>query len=185
MEKLGIDMNFNNNFPQSQNILDNFQTKNHLINLLLQCPSIKDEMSRHALVKELHFAHAIENHPRSDIHLLNIVTACMNYHDGFERLFEVLRNFDGETRQFKTLIDEFNHVTNLKQQLSERQPISSFMATKKALLNERLANLQKRYEAVFTQREATLDEGNKIPLSIQLEQLEKQIKQMENELSQL
>ena len=65
------------------------------------------------------------------------------------------------------------------------KPIFPFIVRKKALLEKRLENLQQRYDAVFTQCEATLNEGDKFPLEMQLEQLEKQIEQTEKELSQL
>ncbi len=65
------------------------------------------------------------------------------------------------------------------------KPISSFLATKIALLEKRLNGLQKRYNAVFTQQEATLNEGDKYPLNLQLEQLQKQIQETETELSRL
>ena len=63
------------------------EPKWHLRDLLLECPSIKDETICHLVVKELHFANTIPDNPRSDIHVLNIVNACYQHEDGFESLF--------------------------------------------------------------------------------------------------
>jgi hypothetical protein len=59
------------------------------------------------------------------------------------------------------------------------------MVVGKVWFDKELDNLQQRYDAVFTQHEATLNEGDKLPLEMLLEQLEKQVNKAENELSQL
>ena len=95
---------------------------------------------------------------------------------------------DGQSEQTPTYYYYRNWGTNdgsLGQVPMPPKPISPFIARKKALLEKRFENLQQRHEAVFTQQEATLNEGDKFPLEMQLEQLEKQIKKTESELSQL
>ncbi|MDM8560858.1 SIR2 family protein [Candidatus Parabeggiatoa sp. HSG14] len=56
---------------------------------------------------------------------------------------------------------------------------STFTPNKKQLLEKRKENLTTQYEAVFNQRENVLSEGDKIPLSHQLNQLETKIKEVE------
>ena len=55
----------------------------------------------------------------------------------------------------------------------------------KQLLENRKANLMAKYEAIFNQRESTLNEGDKIPLTYQLEQIDKEIKKVEHELENI
>jgi len=62
---------------------------------------------------------------------------------------------------------------------------SNFDEVKKALTEKQLAHLIEQYEAVFNQRERTLDEGHKVVLTSQLEHLEIQIQQVKSELKQL
>ncbi len=78
---------------------------NGLIALLLECPSIRNPQSRHALLREMppYITSSIEEGNTSFVHVLNIVNACMNYADGFKQFLEILQHFDGETKQFQKL----------------------------------------------------------------------------------
>ncbi|MDM8565822.1 caspase family protein [Candidatus Halobeggiatoa sp. HSG11] len=78
-----------------------------------------------------------------------------------------------------------NSSSNLKDKPSVTKPISSVKLKKKARLEKHLENLSKRYDLVSNQREATLNEGDKIPLDALIEQLEKEIEQTEKELERL
>jgi len=86
-----------------------YDKKQRLIDLLLECPSIKDKKDRDLLIQELpsDMFNAIKGNDKNRMHLLNIVNTCMYYDDGFEYLFEILKDFDGETIPFKTMVDEF------------------------------------------------------------------------------
>jgi 3',5'-cyclic AMP phosphodiesterase CpdA len=89
------------------NILVNidFHQKIVLRDLLLECPSFIDGNNRQFLVKNLPFANAIQYSNDPNFHVMNIIDACMSYHDnGFKHLLDILRPFDGDTKQFKNLI---------------------------------------------------------------------------------
>ena len=94
---------------KKNNMLNNLESKQkwHLIDLLLECPTMKNDKNRRLLVKELWFAETVEENESNKIHVLNIVNACLNYDNGLEHLLEVLHNFEGETIPFKTLLNEF------------------------------------------------------------------------------
>jgi FxsC-like protein len=75
-----------------------------LRDLLLECPSFIDGNNRQFLVKNLPFANAIQHSDDPRFHVMNIIDACMSYHDnGFKHLLDILRPFDGDTKQFKAL----------------------------------------------------------------------------------
>ncbi|MCP4696640.1 MAG: hypothetical protein GY862_07310 [Gammaproteobacteria bacterium] len=81
------------------------ETKQALIELLLECPAIQDEETRRILLAELppHIREAVKTSNNIKVHVLNIVNACMTYEDGIEHLLDALRFFDGKTRQFQKL----------------------------------------------------------------------------------
>jgi len=81
-----------------------FSKKQHLINLLLRCPSIKGVEERKSLVEELPFANAIKYNDIPKFHVNSIINASMDRDNGFEQLLDILRCFDGETKQFQVLI---------------------------------------------------------------------------------
>ncbi|MDM8560857.1 hypothetical protein [Candidatus Parabeggiatoa sp. HSG14] len=103
--------------------------------------------------------------------------------DASHQLIDFLEQYPQGLNHLQQLLEERGLLQ--EKQKAQTPVSSSFQTKKKALLEKRLASFQQRYEAVFTQREATLNEGDKFPLDMQLEQLENQIKQTENELSQL
>ncbi len=84
--------------------------KQHLIDFLLECPTISDTQGRSTVVRQLprHIANAIQGGngtPR--VHVTNIVDACMNHAGGLDALVGAVRSFDGRTRQFQTLNTAF------------------------------------------------------------------------------
>ncbi|MCP4701094.1 MAG: hypothetical protein GY862_30210 [Gammaproteobacteria bacterium] len=81
--------------------------KRELAQLLLACPAIEDKGSRETLLQQLpeDVAGAIKSHDTAKTHVLNIVTACVNYPGGLDHLLEALRFFDGKTKQFKAVIN--------------------------------------------------------------------------------
>ena len=58
---------------------------------------------------------------------------------------------------------------------------STFTPTQKQLLENRRKNLMAQYEATFNQRENMLGDGDKVPLTNQLSQLETEIKEVEEQ----
>ncbi len=88
--------------------------KRHLVKLILECPSMKDKMSRSAILKQLpdQLANAVQASDNAEIHVLNIVDACLDYPDGLKLLLDAIDFFDGETKQFQTLIAFADKVTN-------------------------------------------------------------------------
>ncbi|MCP4695400.1 MAG: formylglycine-generating enzyme family protein [Gammaproteobacteria bacterium] len=88
----------------TQNLKTDLQRQ--LTELLLACPSIQNEGSRQALLRQLpaHIADAIENHGVAKTHVLNIVDTCANYSGGIAALLEALRFFDNKTHQYGEVI---------------------------------------------------------------------------------
>ncbi|MCP4695392.1 MAG: SUMF1/EgtB/PvdO family nonheme iron enzyme [Gammaproteobacteria bacterium] len=72
------------------------ETKHELICLLRDCPVMKDADARQSLLEGLprELQGQIKEHSRSDIHLNNIVTACLNYENGLQLLVEQIVFFD-------------------------------------------------------------------------------------------
>ena len=94
-------------------MLENLELE-RLANLLFECPSIKNEDNRSFLVEMLpsHIVGAIKTSRQPRVYVLSIVKTCANYDDGFKHLFERLRYFDGETRQFKATLKEFINIAS-------------------------------------------------------------------------
>ncbi|MCP4699065.1 MAG: hypothetical protein GY862_19765 [Gammaproteobacteria bacterium] len=78
--------------------------KEHLIDLLLECPIIQNQDDREVLLRQIppHIANAIKKGASAKVHVINIVDACTNYDDGLEALLEALRFLDGKTKQFQS-----------------------------------------------------------------------------------
>jgi len=91
------------------NLNSDSDKKSRLVDLLLECPTLKDKNNRDLLIKELppYITNNIENNEQPRMHVLNIVNTCNNYKDGVEHLFKVLKNLDGNTIPFKKMVDEF------------------------------------------------------------------------------
>lgn len=83
---------------------------NQLVDLLLECPSMKDRGTRDAIVGQLPFAANVRRNeiPRTDV--VNIVDAGTAYPDGIEDLIEAVRFYDkGTTCMYD--IDEFPNAS--------------------------------------------------------------------------
>ncbi len=97
----------------------NFQQKRKLASLLLECPSIQNTESRHALLREFppDISKLIEISDNNKVHMLNIVNICIRHADVLDILIDTLRFFDAETKQFQNVIEfmdvgmgnEFSH----------------------------------------------------------------------------
>ncbi|MCP4700285.1 MAG: hypothetical protein GY862_26050 [Gammaproteobacteria bacterium] len=79
--------------------------KHQLIELLLECPSVKDPQIRPSLPAQLpgYIAVAINASDNPVLHAVNIVDACMNHNSGLEYLLDALRFFDEKTIQFQNM----------------------------------------------------------------------------------
>jgi hypothetical protein len=79
--------------------------KRELVQSLLRCPSIGDQSSRDAVVRELppNISSRIHRDSRSNVDVLNIVNACLDYSGGLEALIDVVRFFDGGSRSMQEL----------------------------------------------------------------------------------
>lgn len=77
----------------------------HLVDLLLQCPSIQETGTRQTLLTRLptQIQSAILHHDRADVHVMRIVTICQNYEGGLARLIEAVRFFERDSRPMQAL----------------------------------------------------------------------------------
>ncbi len=85
-----------------------FKFKAELVDLLLECPTINEKMSREILVRQLPpgIQNAIEQNNRGIMHVFSIVETCINYMDnGLDQLIDRLGFFDGKTKQFYAITD--------------------------------------------------------------------------------
>ncbi|MCP4702142.1 MAG: hypothetical protein GY862_35570 [Gammaproteobacteria bacterium] len=81
--------------------------KQRIVELLLECPSVQDEGSRNALLKQLprKIASAVNADSNPKVHVLNIVDTCISYPGGLEALLDTLRFFDDKTVQYQCLTE--------------------------------------------------------------------------------
>jgi hypothetical protein len=79
--------------------------KRKLITGLLKCQSIADRNNREATIRQLRPAirNRIRDDARSDIHVLNIIDACLEVKGGLGELIEVVRLFDGDSAPVQEL----------------------------------------------------------------------------------
>ncbi|MDM8561902.1 tetratricopeptide repeat protein [Candidatus Marithioploca araucensis] len=91
-----------------------------LVELLLECPSMKDAETRQAIMNQLppHIHDVIETSRNPKGQVLNIVNACMNFEDGMSKLIEQIRFFYGKMISFQTLVRRINQE---KSENTERQ----------------------------------------------------------------
>ncbi|MCP4697042.1 MAG: hypothetical protein GY862_09350 [Gammaproteobacteria bacterium] len=80
-----------------------FQQKQELVDLLLECPRIRDPQSRQTVVAELPFDTAVQMNNDAKVYVLNLVNACLNHPGGLDSLADAIRFFDKDTIQFKAL----------------------------------------------------------------------------------
>ena len=87
--------------------LNNPDDKKRLIELLLECPSIRDKETRHAVLGLLptDIANAIKTSDIAKVHVFNIVNTCINFSNGINELFEAIAFFDDKTEPFQELRD--------------------------------------------------------------------------------
>jgi len=90
--------------------LNNPDDKKRLIELLLECPSLKDVYKRQSVLTLLpsHIADNILIGNTTTEYVINIVNACIEYPDAIEHLFDAIRFFDEKTIPFDALLSEFN-----------------------------------------------------------------------------
>ncbi|MCP3875218.1 MAG: hypothetical protein GY699_18945 [Desulfobacteraceae bacterium] len=125
--------------------------KKPLINLLLECPSIRNTETRGSLLKMLprHIVNHISVGNTITESVVNIVDACMNYSDGLECLFEEMRLFDEKTVPFQKLSDflknqDSAHEEDLHLQLTEIKSAPSVQQNA-----EKIYNIEKIDKAKF------------------------------------
>jgi hypothetical protein len=87
--------------------LNNPDDKKRLIELLLECPSIRDKETRHAVLGLLptDIADAIKTSDIAKVHIIHIVNTCINFTNGINELFEAIGFFDEKTEPFQKLRD--------------------------------------------------------------------------------
>ncbi len=82
-----------------------FENREQLVYLLLACPTMKD--SRDTVINDLprEVQTAISRNDRPDIDVMNIVSTCLSYPNGIEKLFNVLGFYETNSIHFKTRQD--------------------------------------------------------------------------------
>jgi serine/threonine protein kinase len=90
--------------------LNNPDDKKRLIELLFECPSLKEVDKRQSLLTLLpsHITDNIRIGNTTTEYIINIVDTCIKYSDGIEHLFNAIRLFDEKSEPFGALISEFN-----------------------------------------------------------------------------
>ncbi|MCP4702521.1 MAG: hypothetical protein GY862_37535 [Gammaproteobacteria bacterium] len=81
------------------------EIKQKLMDLLLECPSMQQQDSRNALIRELSFAAAVDANSNPKVHILSLVNACLIHDNGLASLLEALDLFDGKTEPFQRLTE--------------------------------------------------------------------------------
>jgi hypothetical protein len=82
-----------------------FSQKQELVQSLLNCRSISDSNAREAVLRQLpaNIYQSITANHRADVHMLNVVDACLNYQGGIESLIGAVRFFERGSRQMQEL----------------------------------------------------------------------------------
>ncbi|EDN70927.1 protein containing DUF1566 [Beggiatoa sp. PS] len=103
--------------------LNNPDDKKRLIELLLECPSIRDKETRYAVLGLLptDIVNAIKTSDSTKVHIIHIVNTCINFSNGINELFEAIAFFDEKTEPFQKLRDflENNKAEAEKQRQAE------------------------------------------------------------------
>ena len=99
-----------------------------LADALLDLPAMSTMERRQEIVRELNKAVASSIHESTDArgHVLAILDACLDHFDGLGPLFEVLRHYYRDTRQFAALL---RTVDAIQQELSGAVTISAAVVT--------------------------------------------------------
>ena len=88
-----------------------FEEKQHLVELLLKCQSIKSPQDRSVIIGKLPFWDDIKISEVPKVHVFNIVETCLNFDNGFKLLVKRLEYFDGETEPFKDLVEFLGEIS--------------------------------------------------------------------------
>jgi hypothetical protein len=81
----------------------NWSQQKQLCEALLQCQCMSFPNSRDTIVHLLPYRDHIRRGETGYEHVLNIVTESLAYHDGLQRLVEVVRSFEGPTRAMQEI----------------------------------------------------------------------------------
>jgi len=108
--------------------------KKRLIELLLECPSLRSAETRHSLLTLLpaDIATQIKASDVAKIHVLNIVNTCMDYRDGLKVLLENVSFFDEQTEPFQKLS---NFLEN-QESSAPKSPKPDFSAQRQAKIRQ-------------------------------------------------
>jgi hypothetical protein len=81
--------------------------KKFLSDALLKCASISDSETRNTIVNDLltDKINNIKRHSSNRIDVVNIISRCMEYHDGLETLINTIKMFEGDTESMKKVYD--------------------------------------------------------------------------------
>jgi len=82
-----------------------FVQKNEIVNALLACSNISNRSSLDAILRQLpsEVSRRIVDDSRPNVHVLNIVDACLNFPGALEEFIAVLRAFEGDSAQMREL----------------------------------------------------------------------------------
>ncbi len=80
-------------------------TRNHLVEALLSCSSMRDRHVRDVIVGDLEsvIGNRIPRSERNDVDVINIVNECMNQTNGFPQLITIMHFYEGNSIHFEEL----------------------------------------------------------------------------------
>jgi effector-associated domain 2 (EAD2)-containing protein len=78
---------------------DDFDLATSLVDALLEVPSMADEVSRRAVLDRLPrpIGSAVRYHPRTRLHVFEMVRTCQDYENGIDHLLAALRTLEGDS----------------------------------------------------------------------------------------
>ncbi len=137
-----------------------FENREQLVNLLLACPTMKD--TRDTVINDLprEVQTAISRNDRPDIDVMNIVSTCLRYPNGIEKLFNVLGFYETNSipmQQVYKIIPEiwkFNPVIPLEKlsqslEILLRNPLSN-MALQESFMTSVPDIFKQHHQGDFT-----------------------------------
>ncbi len=93
-------------------VMISFELKTKLVDALLSCASMSDRDSRNAVVNELRseIKSSISRNNADRIDVVNIVSRCLDFHNGINELVSILRTFEGGSigmQNVERVMDEY------------------------------------------------------------------------------
>ena len=119
-----------------------FEEKGKLVDALLECPCMSDRNIRDAIVNQLgEMKNNVQRNSVARVDVIHIVSACLNFPDGFKRLLQVVHFYEGPSIARQGVDELWSRISKPHVALDSQRAELFAIAKKVALADDELKKL--------------------------------------------